>query len=95
MGDPSIGKAARNEQRRVRARFWNAVSIVLVVLSAALFERPHFMSTVPLMPAEPSWDWSWSSFFSLLGEIYPPALVLLCATSCYSKAQKAAGEIED
>jgi hypothetical protein len=91
MGDPAIGKSARNEQRRVRAQFYNGMSLICVLVVFAIAERYRFMPVAP----DPAWDWDWHNFWLLLGQVYPALLFGACAWSSYSRAQKAAGEIED
>jgi hypothetical protein len=79
-----MGKAANNEVRRLRAAFFNNLSVGCTVVGLAIMQVPIF---IPSMQ-----DLGWKE---TLGYAYPVFMLFLLAWGWNSKAKKIAGEIED
>jgi hypothetical protein len=79
-----MGKAANNEVRKIRAKFFNNLGVGSAIVGLAMMQAPIF---IPFMR-----DMGWKES---LGYAYPSLMLFLLAWCWNSKAKKIAGEIED
>jgi hypothetical protein len=79
-----MGKAAENEVRKIRARFFNNLGVGCAVVGVAMMQAPVFLPSM----REAGWK-------EVFGYIYPSLALFLLAWGWNAKAKKIAGEIED
>jgi hypothetical protein len=79
-----MGKAAENEVRKIRAKFFNNLGVGCAVIGLAMMQAPLFLPSMR--------DMGWKES---IGYAYPSLLLFALAWGWNSKAKKIAGEIQD
>jgi hypothetical protein len=79
-----MGKAADNEVRKIRARFFNNLSVGCALIGLAFLQASFYLPS-----------WLGSDWLGYLRYVQPIILLWLLAWGWSSKAKKIAGEIED
>jgi|GEM_PF-6538373 len=79
-----MGKAANNEVRKIRAGFFNNLSVGCTIFGIAAMHAPMFLPSMR--------DMGWRE---TLVHAYPILILFVLAWSWNSKAKRIAGETED